>query len=191
MKVYLDHSNITQNMHGTSRNYRYVLDVSGTYWEPEQYPKTVWVLAKEKPIDIANLSGFECKTNKAIVDESLDSDYKLSKDEQGKVTAEYVGTPPKNGFHKRQIWVQKALVEKLPANHIMQGKPSVPPNHFYSLETRNDSLVPESNVPQKRYYRTGRYTYRPHNNHTKIAYAHSYPNHSQRTYIYGVLDGTQ
>src|ERR1041385_7966281 len=28
MKVYLDHGNITQNMHGTSRNYRYVLDVS-------------------------------------------------------------------------------------------------------------------------------------------------------------------
>src|ERR1041385_2157493 len=163
----------------------------GTYWEPEQYPKTVWVLAKEKPIDIANLSGFNCKIEKAIVDESLDSDYKLVKDKQGKVSAEYVGTPPKNGFYKMQIWVQKALVEKLPANHTMQGKPSVPPNHFYSLETRNDSLVPESNVLQKRYYRTGRYTYRPHNNHTKIAYAHSYPNHSQRTYIYGVLDGTQ
>src|SRR3954464_7629268 len=30
MKVYLDHSNITQNMHGASRNYRYVLDVSCT-----------------------------------------------------------------------------------------------------------------------------------------------------------------
>src|ERR1041385_2433729 len=28
MKVYLDHSNITQNKHGASRNYRYVLDVS-------------------------------------------------------------------------------------------------------------------------------------------------------------------
>src|SRR4051812_46013386 len=28
MKVYLDHSIITQNMHGASRNYRYVLDVS-------------------------------------------------------------------------------------------------------------------------------------------------------------------
>ena len=166
------------------------INPDGTYWEPKQYPKTVWVLAKEKPIDIANLSGFDCKMNKAIVDESLDSDYKLIKDEQGKVTAEYVGTPPKNGFYKRQIWVKKALVEKLPANHTLQGKSSVPPNHFYSLETRNDSLVPESNVPQKQYYRTGRYTYRPHDNDTKIAYAHSYANHSQRTYIYGVLDGT-
>src|SRR3954468_19134062 len=28
MKVYLDHSNITQNMHGARRNYRYVWDVS-------------------------------------------------------------------------------------------------------------------------------------------------------------------
>ena len=80
------------------------------------------------------------------MDESLDSDYKLIKDEQGKVTAEYIGTP-KNGFYKRQIWVQKALVEKLPANHTMQGKSSVPPMHFYSLEERNDSLVPESNAP--------------------------------------------
>src|ERR1041385_8439029 len=71
----------------------------------------------------------------------------------------------------------------------MQGKSSVPPNHFYSLEKRNDSLVPESNVPQKQYYRTGRYTYLPNDNHNKIAYAHPYPNHSQRTYIYVVLDG--
>src|SRR3954470_5833699 len=30
MKVYLDHSNITQNMHGASRNYRYVWDVSAS-----------------------------------------------------------------------------------------------------------------------------------------------------------------
>ena len=28
MEVYEIHSNITQNMHGASRNYRYVLDVS-------------------------------------------------------------------------------------------------------------------------------------------------------------------
>src|SRR3954464_7544342 len=127
--------------------------------------------------------------DKAIVDESLDSDYKLIKDEQGKVTTEFIGTPPKNGFYKRQIWVQKALVEKLPSNHTMQGKSSVPPKHFYSLKERNDSLVPETNVPQKEYYGTGRYKYRHCDNNDKIAYAHSYPNPSQRTYIYGVLDG--
>src|SRR3954463_6434000 len=45
------------------------INPDGTYWEPDQYPKTVWVLAKEKPIDIANLSGFHCKMDKAIVDE--------------------------------------------------------------------------------------------------------------------------
>src|SRR4051812_33525585 len=31
MKVYQKHSNITQNMHGASRNYRYVWDVSCTH----------------------------------------------------------------------------------------------------------------------------------------------------------------
>ena len=61
----------------------------------------MWILAKEKPIDIANLSGFNCKIDKAIVDESLDSDYKLIKDQEGKVLAEYIGTPTKNGFYKR------------------------------------------------------------------------------------------
>src|SRR3954471_16118295 len=119
------------------------INPDGTYWAPEQYPKTVWVLAKEKPIDIANLSGFSCKIDKAIVDESLDSYYKLTKDQAGKVSAEYIGTPPENGFYKRQIWVRKSLVEKLPANHSMQGKPTVPPRHFYSLEERNDPLVPK------------------------------------------------
>src|SRR4051812_20209243 len=96
------------------------INPDGTYWAPEQYPKTVWVLAKEKPIDIANLSGFSCKIDKAIIDESLDSDYNLTKDQAGKVSAEYVGAPPENGFYKRQIWVRKSLVEKLPANHSMQ-----------------------------------------------------------------------
>src|SRR3954465_2555535 len=118
------------------------LNPGGTYWEPKQYAKTVWVLVKEKPIDIANLSGFSCKIDKAIVDESLDSDYKLVKDQEGKVSAEFIGTPPKNGFYKRQIWVRKSLVEKLPPNHSMQGKSSVPLNHYYSLEDRNEPLVP-------------------------------------------------
>ena len=165
------------------------INPDGTYWEPEQYPKTVWVLAKEKPIDIANLSGFSCKIDKAIVDESLDSDYKLIKDQEGKVSAEFVGTPPKNGFYKRQIWVRKSLVEKLPPNHSMQGKSSVPPNHYYSLEDRNEPLVSASNVPQKEYYRVDRNVYRHRNNNTKIAITHHYSNPSSRNYIYGVLDG--
>src|SRR4051812_26417676 len=90
------------------------LNPDGTYWEPEQYSITVWVLAKEKPIDIAKLLGFNCKIDKDIVDESLDSDYKLIKYQEGKVSAEFVGTPPKNGFYKRQIWVCKSLIENSP-----------------------------------------------------------------------------
>ena len=166
------------------------INPDGTYWEPEQYPKTVWVLAKEKPIDIANLSGFSCKIDKAIVDESLDSEYKLTKDQAGKVSAEYVGTPPENGFYKRQIWVRKSLIEKLPANHSMQGKPTVPPRHFYSLEERNDPLVPKSNIPQKEYYRVDRTTYRHRDNNDKIAISHRYANPSSKNYVYGVLDGS-
>jgi len=80
-------------------------------------------------------------------------------------------------------------MEKLSANHTMQGKSSVPPKHFYSLEERNDSLVPEANVPQKEYYRVGLYAYRHRNDNSKIAYAHSYPNPLKRNYVYGVLDG--
>src|ERR1041385_1939453 len=114
-------------LHSNPRNegvgFERKINPDGTYWEPEQYPKNVWVLAKEKPIDIANLSGFSCKIDKAIVDESLDSDYKLIKDQEGKVSAEFVGTPPKNGFYKRQIWVRKSLVEKLPLTILCRENP--------------------------------------------------------------------
>src|SRR3954464_3989385 len=127
--------------------------------------------------------------DKSIVDESLDSGYKLIKYDQGKISAEYIGTPPKNGFYKRQFWVQKGLVEKLPANHTMQGKSSVPPKHFYSLEERNDSLDPKTNAPPKEYYRVGRYAYRHRNDNAKIAYSHFYPNLLKRNFVYGVLDG--
>src|ERR1041385_3007872 len=34
IKVYLEHSNITQNMHGARKNYRYVLDVLATWRGP-------------------------------------------------------------------------------------------------------------------------------------------------------------
>ena len=152
------------------------LNADGTYWKPEQYAKTVWVLAKEKPIDIANLSGFSCKIDTVIVDESLDSNYKLFKDNDGKVIAQYVGANCRNGSPKRQIWVLKSLIEKLPTNHSMQGKAVIPPRHYYSLEERNDPLVTESNAPQKDYECVDRYVYRHKGNRDKIAYAHQYTN---------------
>ena len=86
--------------------------------------------------------------------------------------------------------MRKSLVEKLPPNHSMQGKASVPPRHFYSLEERNDHLIPFTNVLQKEYYRVDHNVYRHRDNNDKIAYAYHYPNHSSRNYVYGVLDGS-
>ena len=86
--------------------------------------------------------------------------------------------------------MRKSLVEKLPANHSMQGKSTVPPKHFYSLEERNDPLVPESNVPQKEYYRVDHNVYHHHDNNDKISSAHQYASPSSRNYVFGVLDGS-
>src|SRR4051812_25795791 len=72
----------------------------------------------------------------------------------------------------------------------MQGIPTVPLRHFYSLEERNDPLVPESNIPQKEYYRFDRTTYRHHDNNDKIAISHRYANPSSKNYVYGLLDGS-
>src|SRR3954462_9960474 len=72
----------------------------------------------------------------------------------------------------------------------MQGKPTVPPRHFYSLKERNDPLVPESNIPQKKYYRVDRTTYRHRDNNDKVAISHRYANPSSKNYVYGVLDGS-
>src|SRR4051812_9029408 len=66
----------------------------------------------------------------------------------------------------------------------------VPPRHFYSIEERNDPLVPESNITQKEYYRVDRNVYRHRDNNDKNYYSHRYPNPSSRNYVYGVLDGS-
>ena len=66
----------------------------------------------------------------------------------------------------------------------------MPPKHFYSLEERNDPLVPESNVPQKEYYRVDHNVYRHCDNNDKIAYAYNYHNPTSKNYVYDVLDGS-
>ena len=45
------------------------INVDGTYWKPEQYPKTAWVAAKGPPVDPSTLSGYNC-ANPIIIDES-------------------------------------------------------------------------------------------------------------------------
>ena len=54
------------------------LNADGTYWKPEQYPKTTWVAAKEPSVDPSTLSGFTC-ANPIIIDESFDANYNGSK----------------------------------------------------------------------------------------------------------------
>src|SRR3954470_5995629 len=52
------------------------LNVDGTYWKPEQYPKTSWIAAEGPPIDPSTLSGFTCEYSHSY-NESFDSNYKL------------------------------------------------------------------------------------------------------------------
>ena len=66
----------------------------------------------------------------------------------------------------------------------------MPPKHFYSLDERNDSRVPESNAPQKEYYRINHNVYRHRDNNDKISYAHNYHNPTSKNYVFGVLDGS-
>ena len=52
------------------------MNVDGSYWMPEQYPKTTWVVAKGPSVDPSTLSGFT-SANPIIIDESFDANYKL------------------------------------------------------------------------------------------------------------------
>ena len=54
------------------------MNVDGSYWKPEQYPKATWVAAKDPSVDPPTLSGFTC-ANPIIIDESFDANYKLFK----------------------------------------------------------------------------------------------------------------
>src|SRR3954465_12283551 len=59
----------------------------------------------------------------------------------------------------------------------MQGKSSVPPKHYYSLEERNDSLVPVK--PDMRYcFRSGRRRPNPRTKHISVP-----PRHMTKSYI--------
>ena len=94
------------------------MNVDGSYWKPEQYPKTTWVAAKGPSVDPSTLSGFTC-ANPVIIDESFDANYKLFKNRNGEVFARYIGTNCRNGPPMKKIWVPKGCLEKLPANTIM------------------------------------------------------------------------
>src|SRR4051812_4925612 len=70
MEVYLDHSNITQNMHGASRNYRYVWDLSlpGSARAVVPWPSTAPTTGI--PLDFAVVGttlGLGCNAPSAVV----------------------------------------------------------------------------------------------------------------------------
>src|SRR4051812_6885040 len=88
------------------------LNVDGSYWTPEQYPRTSWVLAKSKTLKPATLSGYDSPIS-VVSNESDDSSYKIFKQQNGKVFARYVGTNGRSGSPKKQIWVKKCIIENL------------------------------------------------------------------------------
>ena len=94
------------------------MNADGSYWKPEQYPKTTWVAAKEPSVDPSTLSGFTC-ANPIIIDESFDANYKLFKNQNGEVFARYIGTNCRNGPPMKKIWVPKSCLENLLVNVIM------------------------------------------------------------------------
>ena len=94
------------------------MNADGSYWKPEQYPKTTWVAAKGPPVDPSNLSGFTCDSPHSS-NESFDSNYKLFKNQNGEVFARYVGTNCRNGSPMKKIWVPKRCLESLQVNVIM------------------------------------------------------------------------
>ena len=88
------------------------LNADGSYWKPEQYPKTTWVAAKGPPVDPSTLSGYNCDNPSYSSDESFDSNYKLFKNQNGEVFARFVGTNCRNGSPMKKIWVPKSLLGK-------------------------------------------------------------------------------
>ncbi|XP_048566852.1 uncharacterized protein LOC125546749 [Triticum urartu] len=94
------------------------LNADGTYWKPEQYPKTSWVAAKGPPVGPSNLSSYTCESSHSS-DESFDSNYKLFKNQNGEVFARYVGTNCRNGSPMKKIWVPKRCLESLRVNVLM------------------------------------------------------------------------
>jgi hypothetical protein len=89
------------------------LNVDGSYWTPEQYPRTTWVRGKSKTLEPETLTGYHSPIP-VETDESDESNYKIFKQQNGEVFARYVGTNYRTGSPKKQIWVKKCIVENLP-----------------------------------------------------------------------------
>ena len=84
------------------------LNEDGSYWEPHQYPRTVWVPVKSRTLDPALLSGYNSLIPEYPGDDSPHN-YKFFKNCHGEAVGCYVGPNCKNGPPKKAIWVLKKL----------------------------------------------------------------------------------
>ena len=156
------------------------LNVDGTYWTPEQYPRTSWVLAKSKTLKPAILSGYDSPIS-IVSDKSNDSNYKFFKQQYGKVFARYVGTSCRSGSPKKQIWVKKCTVENLTitANLIVQDN-SRRGNGYHSKSTRTSFSNDYHPVRrQKEYLHTSSNHYIHVSGNNFNAYSYDYHHNAQ------------
>ena len=177
------------------------LNANGTYWKPEQYPKTSWVAAKGPPVDPSNLSGFTCESPHPS-DESFESNYKLFKNQNGEVFARYVGTNCRNGSPMKKIWVPKSYVESLQVNVLMTppvknrnptSNSSYGPNSSHGSNSSNGSKSPydyhraNPSVSQGRakgyeyvHYSSNHYVHKSSKNFSAYSYAYPSPSYVKR-----------
>src|SRR4051812_19071310 len=173
------------------------LSAVGTYWKPEQYPKTSWVAAKGPPVDPSNLSGFTCESPHSS-DESFDSNYKLFKNQNGEVFARYIGTNCRNGSPMKKFWVPKRCLESLQVNVLMtppvknrnpRSNSSYGPNSSRGLNPSKGSKSSYEHHRANNYVSQGRakgYEYEHYSSNHYVhkssknfsAYAYAYPNPS-------------
>ena len=169
------------------------MNADGSYWKPEQYPKTTWVAAKGSSVDPSTLSGFTC-ANPIVIDESFDANYKLFKNQNGEVFARYIGTNCSNGPPMKKILVPKRCLENLPVNVVMtpQVKKTNPrpwasygPKASYRQRTHqshtNVNVLQRNHTQAYEYERasSNRYVHK-----TKNFSAYSYEYHSSPTRLF-------
>ena len=119
------------------------LNDNGSYWTPEQYPQTVWVPAKSKTLDPSLLSGYDCPIP-VYDDESLDSNYKLFKNQCGEAFARFIGPNCRNGPPSKKIWVPKSIIEALPVT-VLQTMQEEDARYILKMARQNEYMHTSSN----------------------------------------------
>ena len=161
------------------------MNAGGSYWKPEQYPKTTWVAEKGPSVDPSTLSGFTCE-NPIVIDESFGANYKLFKNQKGEVFARYIGTNCRNGPPMKKVWVPKRCLENLSVNVVMtpQVKKTNPrPQASYgpkaSYRQRTHQSHPNTDVLQGNHTQAYEYERVSSNRHV-----HKTKNYSSYSYEY-------